>query len=84
MTESMKEWIKECKELRKQNEILVTHILELQKTNGSLTDRVNELEKKLEETKSYRCKNHYVVLDKGYAVACYKVYDCKSCCRFKE
>jgi len=33
------------KELQEQNEILAKHILELQKTNGALTDRVNELEK---------------------------------------
>ena len=38
----------------KETELLSKHILELQKTNGALTDRVNELEKENESLESIK------------------------------
>ena len=54
----------EIQELRQQIQIDAEHILELQKDKGALTDKVTELENKLEKAKELlkRCYDNYVYL----------------------
>lgn len=53
---SYNEVIKENEELKKQEEIFLDRLLILQKTNGSLTDKINALEQQIEKLKC--CGNH--------------------------
>ena len=63
MTESMKEWIKECKELRKENEWL--------------REQIEAKDKEL--AKYTCTSRHSVMDDYGFVRTCYDVQDCKIC-----
>lgn len=69
MTEAMKDWIKECKELRKENEILAKHILELQADKGRLTDENRQAKEIIRELAKYEMQGAGCVYWKNKAEA---------------